>query len=124
MKRVASTALLAVMMLGVIVAGAGCGGEDLSVGTSNIDMAKDEAVKAGILAIQTGIVASIGMSQSAPATVDAASLGSFVDPWPKNPWTNQLMKPGTEKGDFTYQNLGGLHYRLVGHLSDGEYEKP
>lgn len=125
MRRMAVTALLAVL---AVAAGGllGCGlREDINAGTTgNIDMAKDEATKAGILAIQTGIVGSISAGEAAPAVVDASTLGDFVDPWPKNPWTNQPMRPGAGKGDFTYENLGGVSYRLTGHLSDGEYAKP
>jgi len=39
-------------------------------------------------------------------------------PWPSNPWTGKPMKPGTERGDYTYSQLdGGAHYRLAGHIS-------
>jgi hypothetical protein len=39
-------------------------------------------------------------------------------PWPDNPWTGEPMKPGTDRGDYTYTQLsGGAHYRLAGHIS-------
>jgi len=39
-------------------------------------------------------------------------------PWPDNPWTGAPMKPGMERGDYTYAQLsGGAHYRLAGHIS-------
>jgi predicted amidohydrolase YtcJ len=39
-------------------------------------------------------------------------------PWPGNPWTGEPMKPGTDRGDYTYARLnGGRSYRLAGHIS-------
>lgn len=124
MKRIVSTVLLVLVAAALAAGAAGCGSEEVVSPTTNIDMARDEAVKAGIVAIDTGIAAYIGANEAAPPVADAATLGAFVNPWPSNPWTSEPMKPGTEKGDYVYQNLGGLSYSLVGHLSDGEYARP
>jgi len=103
---------------------AGCGSEEIVSPKTNIDLAKDVAAKAGIMAVETGIKAAIATNGAAPPAADAATLGSVVNPWPDNPWTLEPMKPGTEVGDYTYRRLGGLSYSLVGHLSGGEYARP
>ncbi|MEZ5125965.1 MAG: hypothetical protein R2826_06925 [Thermoleophilia bacterium] len=115
--RLAVVALAAIALLG-------CGSEELLAPTNNIDRAKDEATKAALLTIDTGITAYIAMNQEAPQQVDADSLGSLVSPWPTNPWTNAPMEPGSDPGTFTYQFMGGTSYSLTGHLSDGDFTRP
>ncbi len=118
------TVALAALFLAVGAA-AGCGAKDITPPTTQIDVAKDLVVKTGIQAIQTGIIAYVATNGAAPATADAAALGSFVAPWPKNPWTLAPMKGGTAMGDFTYKNLGGTGYSIAGHLSGGtDYVRP
>jgi hypothetical protein len=118
------TLALAALLLAAGAA-AGCGAKDITPPTSQIDVAKDLVVKTSIQAIQTGIISYVSTSGAAPPTVDAASLGTFVSPWPKNPWTLAPMKEGTAEGDFTYKNLGGTSYSIAGHLSDGtDYVRP
>ena len=127
MKRIVSIALLVLMAAGLAVAAAaaaGCGSEEIVAPKTNIDLAKDVAAKAGIVAIEAGIKAAIATDGAAPPAADAATLGSVVSPWPDNPWTMAPMKPGTEMGDYTYRNLGGVSYSLIGHLSGGEYTRP
>ena len=123
MKRIVSIALL-VLVAALAVAATGCGSEEIVAPKTNIDLAKDVAAKAGILAIETGIKAAIATNGAAPPAADAATLGGVVSPWPNNPWTLEPMKPGTEMGDYTYRNLGGVSYSLIGHLSNGEYTRP
>lgn len=127
MKRRIKVPLLVALALALAVLAQGCGCQEEIEGntTGTIDIARDEAAKAGILAIDTGIAATIATSGAAPPAADQATLGGLVQPWPANPWTQQPMKPGTEPGDFTYEYLGGTGYRLVGHLSDGgAFERP
>src|SRR5450756_237084 len=56
-----------------------------------------------------------------PAEVSEGSgVASYVDPWPTNPYTGQPMKPGTQPGDYTYEQLnGGAGYKLTGYISNG-----
>jgi hypothetical protein len=56
-----------------------------------------------------------------PADVsEAGGIASYVDPWPTNPYTGQPMKPGTQPGDYTYEQLnGGAGYKLTGYISNG-----
>jgi hypothetical protein len=127
MRRTKDLIIVTLALAALLLAGAvaGCGAKDITPPTSQIDVAKDLAAKVGIQAIQTGIIAYAGTSGAAPATVDAATLGTFVSPWPKNPWTLAPMMEGTAKGDFTYKALGGMSYSIAGHLSDGtDYVRP
>ena len=42
--------------------------------------------------------------------------------WPSNPWTGKVMEPGTTRGTYTYAtSAGGAGYRLVVHLSSGNW---
>jgi hypothetical protein len=81
-------------------------------------------MKAGIMAIETGIGAYVATNDAAPPFADRNTLGAYVAPWPVNPWTSQPMHQGSDVGDYTYEALGGHAYALVGHLSDGEYPRP
>ena len=56
-----------------------------------------------------------------PADVtEAGGVAASVDPWPTNPYTGQPMKPGTEPGDYIYEQLnGGAGYKLTGYISNG-----
>ena len=50
--------------------------------------------------------------------VTADGLGVYVDVWPSNPWTGLPMKPGEDRGDYTYTRLrSGKSYQLAGHIS-------
>jgi hypothetical protein len=124
MKRIVSIALLVLVVAALAVATTGCGAEETVAPKTNIDLAKDVAAKAGVVAIETGIKAAIATDGAAPPAADAATLGDVVSPWPDNPWTMEPMKPGAEMGDYTYRNLGGVSYSLIGHLSGGEYTRP
>jgi len=126
MRRTTALAIVLVVIAATIgLAGCGCGEEDLTRPTTNIDLAKDTSAKAGILAIQTGIQAYIATNGSVPPQVNEGTLGSFVQPWPQNPWTKAPMAEGTDPGDYTYTPGAGTSYTLTGHLSGGgEYTKP
>jgi preprotein translocase subunit YajC len=90
-----------------------------AVPTKQIDKANDIAVQAGIRAIQIGIDTYTATNGSAPPTADQNTLGAAISPWPKNPFTNAPMAPGSQPGDYTYTNLGGTAYSLVAHLAGG-----
>jgi hypothetical protein len=87
--------------------------------TRQIDKANDIAVQAGIRAIQIGIDTYTATNGAAPPTADQNTLGSAIDPWPKNPFTGAPMAPSSSPGDYTYTNLGGSQYSLVAHLAGG-----
>ena len=100
MRRTIALALVALVALAAAAALPGCGCQKQAVEntTGKIDVAKDAAVKAQIMSIQTGIQAFIASSGSAPSDASQATLGSFVNPWPTNPFTTAPMKPGTGGG--------------------------
>jgi hypothetical protein len=121
MKRITSAALVVLLALGLAAALAGCGLQDQAVENTSgkIDVAKDAAVKAQLMMINTGIQAYAATSSIAPAEASQATLGNFVDPWPTNPFSNQPMKPGTGVGDYVYTSGAGTSYTLAVNLSDG-----
>jgi hypothetical protein len=53
-----------------------------------------------------------------PANASAATLDSYVDPWPINPWTNAAMATGsTTQGDCDYAtSVGG--YTITAYVAD------
>jgi len=127
MRRTIALALVALVALAAAAALPGCGCQKQAVEntTGKIDVAKDAAVKAQIMSIQTGIQAFIASSGSAPSDASQATLGSFVNPWPTNPFTTAPMKPGTAAGDYVYTPGAGTAYTLAVNLSDGsQYTTP
>ena len=119
--RLLAVALIAAVALLAVSATAGCG-EELAPPSPNsqIDIAKDVAMKAEIRSVQTGIQAYIATNGQLPPTADQNTLGGFVNPWPENPYTKVPMKPGTNPGEYTYTPMGGNSFTLVAHLSGGE----
>jgi len=125
MKRsaICLTAVLAALVLATVFSA--CGAEDIQTPTGTIDIAKDQAVKAQLMMIKTGVTAYVQMNGIAPPNADAATLGSFVQPWPKNPWTQAPMKQGKEPGDIVYAPGSGSAYTLGVVTSDGSvYDAP
>lgn len=123
-RRPARLLLFAALAV-ALVGAAGCGGEEVASPASQVDEARDASVKAGILAIESGIQAYIATTRAAPPQADQATLGAFVQPWPSNPWTKAPMREGDQPGDYSYAPGPGTAYRLVGHLSGGrEFARP
>ena len=88
--------------------------------------AKDASVKEGIHSIQVGVQRyAVDNNDTYPASVATnaalvdSSGKSYVDNWPKNPFTNALMKDSTSQGDYTYSIPASNTFRLVGHTSNG-----
>lgn len=121
MRRTLALALVALAVLAAGAALPGCGCQDQAVEntTGKIDVAKDAAAKAQLMMVNTGIQAYIASTGSAPADASEATLGSFVAPWPVNPFTQQPMTAGDTPGDYVYTPGAGTAYTLAVHLSDG-----
>ena len=119
MRRVMRIALPAVCALMVAFAATACGATDIQTPTGAIDQAKDVAAKGEILMVKTGIAAYAATSGAAPPTATQDVLGGFVDPWPKNPWTQAPMAQGTQSGDIAYTPGAGTSYTLGVVLADG-----
>lgn len=120
MRRTFALALVALAVLGA-AALTGCGLKDKAVEntTGAVDVAKDAAAKAQLMAVKTGVLAYIAANGSLPADASQATLGSVVAPWPKNPFTGQPMAPGDGIGDYIYTPGAGTSFTLAVHLSDG-----
>jgi type IV pilus assembly protein PilA len=89
------------------------------------DKAKDSAVKEGIHSIQVGVQSyAVDYTDTYPGSGDINFLsGSYVDNWPKNPWTNNAMDSGAAKGQYTYTKTSTA-FTLVGHLNSGNFQVP
>ncbi len=93
--------------------------------------AKDAAVKGGVHVIELGIASyAIDHADTYPVAVSKATLldtngASYVDNWPKNPWTSVDMKDSSSNGDYTYTQIGGgTNFQAVGHMSSGGWTVP
>jgi predicted small lipoprotein YifL len=116
MRRVASAVALLVLLLAAL---AGCGSKDITPPIGAIDQAKDASARTQIMVVKTGIASYIATSGTVPAAATQQVLGSFVNPWPRNPWTQAPMVPGDQPGDMVYTPGAGVSYTLGVHLSDG-----
>jgi len=125
MRRVVSIAPLAICALLVALAVTACGTKDIVTPTGNIDKAKDVAAKGEIMMVKTGVAAYVATNSAAPPMATQDVLGGFVDPWPKNPWTQAPMVAGKQPGDIVYAPGAGTSYTLGVVLADGSvYNAP
>jgi len=87
------------------------------------DKAKDAAVREGVHWLQVGIqtwATDHNDRYPSPDVVVKSDKGfaTYIDNWPRNPYTGAPMKPGDQPGDYTYTS-DGTTYKLSGHLGDG-----
>lgn len=113
--------VLAVATLALLLTG--CGESVVTSPATQIDQAKNVAAKAEILAVETGVRAYQAMNGQLPADASQATLGTFVNPWPKNPWTGGPMQPGTGNGDYSYA-MTNSGFSLTVHIDGGDYSRP
>jgi len=120
-KRVAGIVLVVLLALTVVAAVSGCGCQEEAVEqtTGQIDQAKDAVAKVELMSIKTGVQATIASTGQVPVDASQATLGGFVDPWPRNPWTEAPMQAGDGVGDYVYTPGSGTSFTLAVHLSDG-----
>ena len=83
------------------------------------DKAKESAVKEGVHSIQIGVQSfAVDNNDVYPATggVTAGTMASYVDIWPKNPWTNALMvDSASAQGGYHYTSLASnTSFNLIG----------
>jgi hypothetical protein len=119
--HVAAVTLLAAVTLALALTG--CGDSAVTSPAAQIDQARNVAAKAEILAVETGVRAYQAMNGRLPADASQATLGQFVSPWPKNPWTGGPMQPGTGKGDYSYAQTNS-GFSLTVHIDGGDYSRP
>jgi type IV pilus assembly protein PilA len=68
------------------------------------DKAKDAAVKEGVHTIQIGIQTyATDNNDVYPDDAKQSTIGSLVDTWPKNPWTNSAMTDAGTQGNYSYE---------------------
>ena len=84
----------------------------------------DQQVIDAIIKIQVGVITwATNNNNLYPASAEVSQSGGvaqYVVPWPLNPLTDQPMTPGTQTGNYTYEQLnGGQGYKLTGYLSQG-----
>ena len=91
MKRTTTRLLAALLMIAAAAALGACGSKDIQTPTGAIDIARDQAAKSQIMLVKTGISAYAATNGVAPPNASQEVLGSFIDPWPKNPWTGKPM---------------------------------
>jgi hypothetical protein len=99
--------------------GCGCQKQAEEATSGNIDTAKDATVKAQLMMIKTGIQSYVASTGALPPDASQGTLGSFVSPWPTNPFDQAPMKPGDAVGDYVYTPGAGTSFSLGVHLSDG-----
>ena len=90
--------------------------------------AKDAAVKEGTHTVQVGVQTwATDNNDTYPATggVTKATVGTYVDIWPKNAFAagGPDMANSSAKGDYTYTQTS-TGYTLAGHLNSGNFNLP
>jgi type IV pilus assembly protein PilA len=113
--------LIVIIIIGILAAIA------IPMFLSQREKAKDSAVKGAVHNIELGVGAyGIDHGDVYPPTGSIDFLAvSYVDNWPKNPWTDANMTTSTSVGDYTYTRAaGGNQFSLAGHLSNGDFVVP
>ena len=84
------------------------------------DKAKDAAVKEGIHSIQIGVQSyAVDNQDYYPTAVSSSGLASYVDIWPKNPWSNTAMIEASSQGNYSYTGGGSAVFQIIGHGKGG-----
>jgi len=107
--------LIVIIIIGILAAIA------IPMFLSQRNKAKDAAVKEGVHSLQIGVQSyAVDNSDVYPAAGSLnTALSSYVDNWPKNPFTSVAMASSSAKGDYTYTVPASNTFKLAGHLSTG-----
>jgi hypothetical protein len=129
MKQMRSSGVAArivpVLVLGLWLVAVSCGGSSApsaspTAGGAQRTSAYGVAMQADVRTLAMGVQSYYEDTGNYPTTVTQATVGSYINPWPTNPWTHQPIRAGTAMGDFTY-TVGSSGFQLIGHLADGKY---
>jgi predicted small lipoprotein YifL len=124
MKRVIAATLVLAVLVALALTGCGTKPEPLQGDIKALDQGKDVSAKASALVIKLGIQSYIATNSVAPPAATPDVLGSFVSPWPNNPFTHTAMTTGTQPGDYSYTPLTGTNFQLTVTLADGSTYTP
>jgi type II secretion system protein G len=87
------------------------------------DKAKESAVKEGVHSIQIGVQSyAVDNQDQYPANsgVTSATMASYVDNWPKNPWSaGRGMSPQAGAGNYSYGTTAQTQFSLIGFGKNG-----
>jgi hypothetical protein len=123
-RRIAVPAVVAMALVFVLAVGS-CGGSSApspspTAANGQQTSAYGAAMEAAMRMLAVGVQSYYEDNGSYPTAVTQATVGSYISPWPTDPWTHQPIAEGKAMGDFTY--VVGLNgFQLVGHLADGKY---
>jgi type IV pilus assembly protein PilA len=116
--------LIVIIIIGILAAIA------IPMFLSQRNKAKDAAVKEGVHSIQVGVQSyAVDHSDTYAAAIATSSAlvdgngKAYVDNWPKNPFTNVLMKDSTAQGDYSYTTASGT-FQIKGHMSSSDFTVP
>ena len=80
------------------------------------DKAKESAVKEGVHSIQIGVQSyAVDNNDTYPADASQATLGTMVDNWPRNPWTNVAMATNATTHGNSQYTLTSTGFRIIGY---------
>ena len=102
--------LIAIIIIGILAAIA------IPMFLGQRDKAKESAVKEGVHSIQVGVQSYAVDAQDvypANSLVTKTGMASYVDNWPRNPWSNVAMVNTGGKGNFTY-GTGTDSFSIIG----------
>ena len=118
LRRASALAALA-LLLGL--AAAACGGSSApspSAAGAQQTTVNAVALEAAVRNLSMAVQSYYVDNGVYPAAVTQATLGSYISPWPDNPWTHRPIAQSTAVGDFTY-TLTANGFQLAGHKADG-----
>jgi type II secretory pathway pseudopilin PulG len=109
------------LTLALSVAAGACGGSSSTAPASQGPQQASVhavALEAAMRSLSLAVEAYQADNGAYPTAVTQATVGSYLSPWPLNPWTRQPIAEGTAVGDFTYTLTAG-GFQLAGHKADG-----
>ena len=129
--------VLLILALLVTLGATACGGSPQAVVTvtatpsdsaepisADAEQDRERGVKEAIHSLQIGVL-SYGVDYDEqypqPELLNELDMGSYVDPWPTNPYADEPMTQSTAPGSFTYElSESGTDFTITGYGGDGQ----